>query len=944
MKQKSTDKGYKETLNLPRTEFPMKANLPQREPETLEKWGKEDIYGAIIKKREHSSRSFILHDGPPYANGHIHMGHVLNKTLKDICVKYFSMKGYYAPYVPGWDCHGLPVEHQLLKELKVSKHDVDQVDFRRKAYDYAMKFVKIQSEEFKRLGIFGDWEKPYLTLTKEYESSILTALADLFEKGYIYKDLKPVNWCKSCETALAEAEVEYEDKESPSIYIKFRTEKDEAGKKTFFIVWTTTPWTLVANVAVALHPDLEYSLVDTGEEVWIMASELVDKIAEKAYLEGHRIVRRMSGDAVAREFASSRHPFLDRVSVTVTAGYVTKEEGTGCVHTAPGHGQDDYITGRKYGLQIIMPVDDRGRFKAEAGDLAGMDVYDANERIIEKLSLSGTLVREDKVKHSYPHCWRCKRPIIFRATEQWFMNIEHDGLRERLVKAIGSEVKWVPVSGRERIKAMVEGRPDWCLSRQRYWGVPIPAFKCVSCGSSFSSAGLIRSVAGLTAREGSNAWFEKDADGLLPAGTVCASCGSSEFVKEGDILDVWFDSGVSHKAVLEAREGLSSPADLYLEGSDQHRGWFQSSLITSMGMCGRPPYKQVLTHGFVVDGDGKKMSKSLGNVIKPQDIMKKYGADILRLWVASSDYEGDIKLSTEILDRLADGYRKIRNTFRFLLSNLYDFDPATDAVGARSMEEIDRWVLSRLVSLVEKVTENYDAWDFYKVYRSIYDFCVYEVSAFYLDVLKDSLYVDLAHSPRRRSHQTGMFMLLETLDKMLAPLMPFTSDEVWGYAGLPGKEKSVHMSDWPDVQGMRKVYKDEDLDRKWAGILSLRDEVMKALERNRENGLIGSSLEAKVIFHSSDADAGELVSGDPRLLAELFKVSKVTLVEKPMEGMDPVGDGKLSIKIEKARGNKCQRCWNYRDEVGTIGDAPELCARCHDVINERSHDGQEGRK
>ena len=934
-------KGYKSTLNLPRTQFPMRADLAKREPELMKRWEGEDIYRRILARRADSGKSFLLHDGPPYANGHIHMGHVLNKTLKDICVKYASMRGFLSPYVPGWDCHGLPVEHQLLKELKLTKHEIDQVEFRKKAYRYAMKFVGIQAKEFKRLGIFGEWDNPYLTLTKDYEADILIALADLYGKGYIYKDLKPVNWCKKCETALAEAEVEHSDKTSPSVYVKFDAGRKVDGKPAYFIIWTTTPWTLLANVAVALHPEFHYVSVDIGEEVWIAAEDLAKALMEKAGVEKYKTAWKHTGAEVAEMFSEARHPFLERGSTVVLADYVTGEEGTGCVHTAPGHGQDDYATGKKYGLDVRVPVNDKGCFTEEAGEFSGMDVFEANGPIIEKMRKVGALVEAEDVRHSYPHCWRCKEPIIFRATEQWFMRIDHEGLRVRMEEEINNKVKWIPAGGRDRIGAMVSGRPDWCLSRQRYWGVPIPAFKCGSCGEAFTSAELIKDVAALTREMGSNVWFEKEASELLPEGTACAKCGGKLFEKEGDILDVWFDSGVSHKAVLDAREGLESPADLYLEGSDQHRGWFQSSLITSVAMNGRAPYREVLTHGFVVDGDGKKMSKSLGNVISPEDIMKKYGADILRLWVAASDYEGDIKLSSEILERLADGYRKIRNIFRFLLSNLYDFDLARDAVDIEDMAEIDRWMMSRLSGLTGEVTGHYEEREFHKVYRRVYDFCVYEISSFYLDVLKDTLYIARPGSPEGRSPQTVIFRLLHVLTRVMAPIIPFTTEEAWGHMVFDGKEESVHMSDWPEETSLGGARADDELDAKWSRILEVRDRVMKLLELKREKGEIGSSLEAAITVFPTGGAAGDLVKENIGLFPTLFKVSQAKIADQADDDMEDISELDIRIKVGRAVGNKCQRCWNFSVTVGSDDDNPDLCGRCISVMVERSHDGNE---
>jgi isoleucyl-tRNA synthetase len=936
MTKKENGKNYKDTLNLPKTDFSMKANLPLREPEMLSTWDKRNIYGAVTSARKDSPEKFILHDGPPYANGHIHVGHVLNKILKDICVKYRSMKGCYAPFVPGWDCHGLPVEHQLLKELDISKHDIDKVEFRKKAYDYALKFVKIQSDEFRRLGIFADWSNPYLTLTEEYEAAILYALADLHEKGYIYRDIKPVNWCPACETALAEAEVEYDDKTSHSIFVKFASDKKTDNKKTFFLVWTTTPWTLPANVAVALHPDFLYSFLSVGEEVWIVASDLVGRVMEKAGISEYVKLRESTGAEIVKETASCRHPFIDRSSVLVLADYVTKEEGTGCVHTAPGHGQDDHFTGKKYSLPTIMPVDDKGRFTEEAGEFAGEKVLRADPAVIERLSIEGTLVKAEKITHSYPHCWRCKKPVISRATKQWFLRVDHMSLREKISDIIEKEVKWVPSSGKERISSMIKNRPDWCLSRQRYWGVPIPAFRCGKCGNSFTDADIIRNVASLTEKEGSNVWFEKDAAELIPEGKSCPHCAGEVFEKENDILDVWFDSGVSHRAVLEARKELSCPADMYLEGSDQHRGWFQAALITSAALSGKAPYRSVLTHGFVVDGEGKKMSKSGGNVVKPEDVMKKYGADILRLWVASSDYETDIKISPEIMERLADGYRKIRNTFRFLLSNLYDFDKEKNGVLYEDMTEADKWMLSRLTCLQEEVTAAYESSEFHKVYRKVYDFCVYEVSALYMDFMKDPLYILPPDSSRRRSHQTVIFHLVNTIARIMAPVLCFTTDEVWGHFVCPGKKESIHLELWPETDAERRCsWRDIELEKKWEKFLVLREGIMKLLEEERARGTIGSALDAAVIMSVSDEKERIFLKDNSGLLTAILKVSDVEIKHGDPEGAH-IPNFSAKVKIEKAKGMKCPRCWNYTLTVGHNSLFPDICSRCADAVTERS--------
>ncbi|MEE9500132.1 MAG: isoleucine--tRNA ligase, partial [Candidatus Omnitrophota bacterium] len=706
---------YKNTLNLPKTSFAMKADLLEKEPSQLKVWDEKDIYAAISAKRI-GKKKFVLHDGPPYANGRIHMGHVLNKILKDIVVKFYTMTGYDSPFIPGWDCHGLPVEHQLFKELGISKHDIGQIEFRKKAKDYALRFVEIQKEEFKRLGVFGDWENSYLTLDPKYVAAVVRSFARLVKEGYIYRGLKPVNWCTTCETALAEAEVEYEDRTSPSIYVKFKAKDRDA----YFIIWTTTPWTLLGNVAIALHPDMNYAILRVEGEKWIMSETLVD-IIMRNLKKPFKITDKIKGKKL--EGTICKHPFIDRDSKVVLADYVSSSEGTGCVHVAPGHGQEDYITGKKYKLPMIMPVNPKGVFDNTCGEFGGLNVYEANPRILKRLEKDNMLLLAEEVKHSYPHCWRCKKPIIFRATEQYFVNIDHKNLRSRMLGIIRNKVKWYPGSGQARISSMVENRPDWCLSRQRYWGVPIVAFVCRKCKEVLLNHKVIEHVAKIIEREGADAWFIKDEKELLSSaellskGAVCGKCGSNNFSKETDIIDVWFESGVSHQQVLKENPKLNFPCQLYLEGSDQHRGWFQSALITSCATEGVAPYRSVLTHGFVVDGEGKKMSKSTGNVISPQDVMKKYGADILRLWVASSNYRDDVKLSEEILKRLSDAYRKIRNTFRYLLGNIYDFNPEQDSVKAKDMLEIDRWMLSRLAGIIEEARSYYSDYMFYRMFR-----------------------------------------------------------------------------------------------------------------------------------------------------------------------------------------------------------------------------------
>ncbi|MDO8524901.1 MAG: isoleucine--tRNA ligase [Candidatus Omnitrophota bacterium] len=920
---------YKLTLNLPRTDFPMRADLPNREPAILKDWQEADLYGKI-RKAGKGKPKYVLHDGPPYANGSIHMGHALNKILKDIVVRYKTMQGFDSPYVPGWDCHGLPVEHQLFKELKMTKYDIDQVGFRKQAHDYAMKYVEIQKNEFKRLGISGDWDNPYITLTKSYEAEIVRSFGHLVEKGYIYKDLKPVNWCSRCETALAEAEVEYENKISPSIYVKFESAYDDG--RADFIIWTTTPWTLVANVAIAVHPESDYVLVEfqgsgdrvQGTEKYILAKALLERCMEKFGVKDYKILKTFKGREL--DGMETRHPFIDRKAKVVLAEYVSMEDGTGCVHTAPGHGQEDYITGKRCGLPMIMPVDSRGKFDTTAGEFSGMEVYKANRPIIERLKLSGKLLREEEVTHSYPHCWRCKRPIIFRATDQYFLKIDHKDLRKHMLKYITSKVRWIPEAGKSRISSMVENRPDWCLSRQRYWGVPIIAFYCKGCKEVLLDAKVISRVASFFEKEGADAWFLRKEEELLPPGAKCPKCGSKEFVKETDILDVWFDSGVSHQAVLKNNKGLDYPCELYLEGSDQHRGWFQSALITGMAIDDLAPYKNVLTHGFVVDGEGKKMSKSLGNVITPEQVMKKYGADILRLWAASSDYGEDVRLSDEILTRVADAYRKIRNTYKYLLSNLFDFDPFKDAIAYGDMLEIDRWILSRFSEIVKEAEKNYDAFEFHKVYRDVYNFCVYEISSVYLDILKDRMYTFKADSRERRSGQTAMYELLNGLLRIMAPILAMTADEAWSYVHQDERSGSIHLESWPreDLDS----FFEKGLNEKWARLIALREAVLKRLEEKRQANEIGSGLEARVILATSDKEYKKLFKGNADILRYVFIVSQVELNKEPADkdNIDPAVP--VVIQIEKARGIKCQRCWNYSPQVGAFKEHPALCERC----------------
>ncbi|MGA2774628.1 MAG: isoleucine--tRNA ligase [Candidatus Omnitrophota bacterium] len=927
---------YKNTLNLPQTKFPMKADLPRREPVLLKSWEGRGIYKLILSKSKDRPK-YILHDGPPYANGDIHIGHALNKTLKDIIIKYKTMKGCYSPYVPGWDCHGLPIEHALFKELKINKQEIPQIDFRKKAYGYAMKYVENQKVQFKRLGVFGDWENPYLTLSREYEEAIVASFNELFKKGYIYRGFKPVNWCFRCETALAEAEVEYEDHTSPSVYVKFKLEEGkDFGKDSFLVIWTTTPWTLLANVAVSVHPDLIYSYVETEKGNLIIAGELLEKSVSDMGLEKIKIIKEFQGNKL--EGLIYTHPFGLRKGRVVLADYVSKEEGTGLVHTAPGHGLEDYQTGLRYKLDIIMPVDAKGRFDPTVEEFSGMNVYDANKVIIEKLQKIGALLFESKVSHSYPHCWRCKNPIIFRATKQWFLSIDKDSLRDKLIRAIEEDVTWVPASGKDRISAMVKLRPDWCLSRQRYWGVPVPALVCLECKEEFFTPEVIEKFSQLVAKEGTDCWFTRKIEDFLPQGLTCPVCGKGKtFSKGSDILDVWFDSGVSSQAVLKKRKELGGvPADLYLEGSDQHRGWFQSSLILGMCIDNAPSFKTVLTHGFVVDGEGRKMSKSLGNVISPFDIIKDYGADILRMWVASSDYNEDIRISKEILTRLSEAYRKIRNTARFILSNLYDFNPDTDKVSYENLRKIDKWILFRMEFVLNIVTTAYGTeanptFEFHKAYKTIYDFCNEDLSMFYLDTVKGRLYTYRADSSERRSAQTAIYEVLNCLVRMLAPILVFTSEEIWQIMPKESKDKetgSIHIASFPIknsvfAQDNAKVNIDEELK---PGI-ELRQEVAKKIEELRGKGAIGSSFDAKINLLTNDPARYTFLESLKSDLCEIFKVSQV-------EVRNAANVTEFTVEAVNAQGKKCVRCWNYSSAVGSDKTHSGLCDNCLKAIGE----------
>lgn len=923
---------YKTTLNLPQTDFQMKANLAKREPEIIKEWADTGLYKEILETSAPREK-FTLHDGPPYANGNIHIGHALNKILKDIVIKSRFMSGYGVDYVPGWDCHGLPIELQVEKNLGKKKDTLSKAEIRKECRSYAAKFVDIQREDFKRLGVLGSWEEPYLTMNFGYQATILRELARVNSEGYIYKGKKPVHWCASCRTALAEAEVEHADKTSPTVYVKFKvkdTKGRDALKDAYFVIWTTTPWTLPANMAIAVHPDLDYNLVKTPAGDLILNKELTASCMESfGYAEGSFEVTDKVWKGSELRGTECAHPFIDRTSTVFNADFVTTEAGTGCVHIAPGHGQDDYELGLREGLDIYAPVDNGGKFTADFPEFQGQFVFKANGGIIELLKEKDALVAEDTLSHSYPHCWRCKRPVIFRATAQWFVTME--GLRDKALSAI-ADVKWIPAWGEQRIRAMVESRPDWCLSRQRAWGVPIPALSCKKCATSFLDQKLMESLADSFEKEGADIWFAKELSELLPDAVKCPECGGTDFEKEDDILDVWFDSGVSFSAVVEKRASLQDPADLYLEGSDQHRGWFQSALLTSVATRKAPPFKSVLTHGFVVDGKGKKMSKSTGNVIAPKKIIDKYGVEVLRLWVSSEDYRDDIRISDEIIKRQSEAYRRIRNTFRFILGNISDFDPKTQSVPYGELTELDRLTLHRLTKLTERVLKAYDDFEFHAIYHSVHNFCNVELSSFYLDILKDRLYTSGTDSTLRRSAQTVIHIVLDHLLRLMAPILVFTTDEAWKL--MPDtKVKSVHLSELPKVNN---DWRDDELEERFKILLEIKGEASKALEAARRDKTIGHPLDAKVTIAVTN-----FAGNDKKRLQESARLLKDMLIVSALEVKDSVeGDGVfaseeiegLRVLVTKAEGGKCERCWHISPSIGEDTTHPTLCKRCVGVM------------
>ena len=940
----------KATINLPKTAFPMKANLPQNEPKMLARWEQVRIYERIREARK-GSPTYILHDGPPYTSGPIHMGTAMNKCLKDFIVKSKTMAGIDAPYIPGWDCHGLPIEIKVDKELGGKKLQMRPLDVRAECRKYAQKYLDLQRQQFKRIGVFGRFDQPYATMNPEYESVVLSTFFSFLEKGFVYKGLRAVYWCMCDETALAEAEVEYENHVSPTVYVKYGLLDDPtkidsalAGKKVSTIIWTTTPWTLPASMAVAFHPDAEYVALESGGEVYIVAAKLAKEVAEKCNLRGPHDLAHFPGRKMER--LSFQHPFLDRKVLGVLADYVTMDTGTGVVHTAPSHGAEDFITGVKYGLDATSNVDEKGILRNGLPEYTGKRVWDANQPIIDLLKSRGALLHTEKTEHSYPHCWRCHNPVIFRATEQWFISMEtpmpgaksnEDKLRSRTLEDI-KRVKWDPAWGEERMSNMIATRPDWCISRQRVWGVPIAVFLCKGCGKPLNDPTVNRKVVELFARSGADSWFTDEPDTIVPAGTKCAHCGSDKFDRETDIFDVWLESGASYLALAANEPTFPWPSDLYLEGGDQYRGWFQSSLLCAMGTRGAPPYKSVVTPGWTLDEKGQAMSKSRGNDVDPVDIADRLGAEVVRLWVASVDFREDVVGSEQLMLRIAENYRKIRNTFRYILGNLGDFDPQADAVHFENMEALDQYMLRQTLAFAADVRSGYDEFEFHRIYHRLNHFCIVDLSAFYFDVLKDRLYISAPKSQGRRSAQTAIWRIGEALVRLLAPIMSFTAEEVWDYLPkIVGRPESVHLALFPSVaeilvdverasteSGSIPLSSGED----WTTLRSVRDEVLKALEDARNNKLIGTGLEAQVAIASSEP-VYSVLARHAEQLRYLFIVSAVTLSQGSGNGT-----GSLHVEIKKADGLKCERCWNYSTRVGEDKAHPTVCERCSAVLKE----------
>jgi isoleucyl-tRNA synthetase len=936
---------WKDTVNLPRTGFPMKANLQTAEPEALARWQAAGLQEKLEARRRGAPK-FVLHDGPPYANGQIHLGTALNKILKDLVVKSRSMAGFDAPYVPGYDCHGLPIELRVDRELGAKKKDMTRADIRRACRAYAERFIGVMTEEFKRLAVFGDWDHPYLTMNFRYQADIVRALGRFVEQGLVYKGKKPVHWCIHCRTALAEAEVEYAEHTSPSIYVEFPLAPASAatlsqrvpalgGEKVSVLIWTTTPWTIPSNLAIAFHPEFDYAAYDVDGRAVIIAEELAPRVAQAVGKPFSQPVARMKGADL--EGIAFRHPLYERDSIGVLGEYVTLEQGTGAVHTAPGHGADDFLTGVKYGLEIYAPIGPGGHFLDTVELFGGVRVFDANPKVEEELHRRARLWHREEFQHQYPHCWRCHNPVIFLATSQWFVRMDGDPaitcedgerrtLRGAAQHAIDHQVKWIPAWGRDRIFNMVTNRPDWCISRQRAWGVPIPAVDCTSCGEAVLTTDLVQRAAALFDIHGADAWYERPIEEFLPDGLACPKCGNTTFEREQDILDVWFDSGSSHEAVLPRYDRLGWPSDMYLEGSDQHRGWFQSSLLVALATRGRPPFRQVLTHGFLIDLEGRKMSKSVGNTIVPQEVIKESGAEIIRLWVAMTEFTEELRVSKEILTRVVDFYRKLRNTSRILVANLYDFDPATDMVPVERMDEVDRYALARYADAAARMLKAYDEYDFSTVAQALNTLVTVDLSAFYVDVTKDRMYTLGPRSHTRRSTQTAMYLICDGLARLLAPILPVTADDLWRH--LPGPHpESVHLETFAPVDRL----KDQALCDRWAALLEVREQVNAALEQKRKEKVIGNSLTAHVVV-TAQGGVARVLEQYRNDLPMLFIVSDFELNVGPVDAVDGV-----TVDVDKARGVKCERCWRYVPSIRQEAAWAGLCDRCVEALAEPAH-------
>jgi len=961
----------KKTINLPKTKFAQKANLPQSEPARLKKWADMNLYEQIRQARA-GAEKFILHDGPPYANADIHLGTALNKILKDLIIKSRTMLGYDAPYVPGYDCHGLPIELHVERKLGEKKANMPPLSIRRACREFAANALKRQTRDFQRLGILGEWDNPYITMSDHYEAETARLFARFVERGFVYKGARPVYWCIHDQTALAEAEVEYNQHTSPSVYVKFPLASDPAlidpalaGRKVFVLIWTTTPWTLPANLGIAVHPDFEYVAFESGNEVYIVAAELLEVVAAKCNLDAPKVLARFRGSKLDR--LECRHAWIYRPSLLMLGEHVTlggeadaeteldvkearakaatSKAGTGCVHTAPGHGHDDFVIGKKYGLEIYCPVDNAGKFTSEVEHFAGLNVFEANPKIVEFMRDRGVLMFSENYDHRYPHCWRCKNPVIFRATPQWFISMDESrgsspivsegsdlgSLRAMALREVDERVKWIPAWGRDRMRNMLKTRPDWCVSRQRVWGVPIPAFYCAHCSDVVADAGVIRHVADIFERESADAWYKREASELLPEGFKCEKCAAADFSKETDILDVWFDSGSSSIAVLENRDNLRWPADVYIEGGDQFRGWFNSSLMVGLAVHDRAPYEVVLTHGWTLDAQGKAMHKSAGNAVSPDEVIPQLGAEILRLWSVSSNYMDDMRCSDEILERVTDGYRKVRNTARFALGNLDGFDPARDSVAEPEMLEIDRWALAELDSLVERVRTAYEAYEFHTVYQRLYEFCTVTLSARYFDILKDRLYTFAPRNPARRSAQTAIYTIASALARMLAPILVFTADEIW--ENLPKASNSHHLVSVHLAELLQAHFKhDSQLLVDWQHLFQVRDDVLGWLEKSRVSKIIGSSLEARVVVHAY-GKRYQLLKQHEDQLRYIFIVSQVEIVDHP-NLLDEFPNDLFSVQVARASGEKCERCWNYSTRVGESSRYPTVCERCVTALEE----------